>query len=296
MPRYLDAFAARGIDVIQPEVDQQLGEEQLLEILGDVDGIIAGDDILSARVLAAAPRLRIISKWGVGTDAIDKAAAAERGITVTNTPGVFGDEVADVTMGYVLMLARGLHRIDRAVRDGRWLKVEGVTLAGRTLGVVGLGSIGLATARRGQGFGMRVLGFDPAPQSQDRARAAGVEVVDLPDLLAGSWAVCLNAPLNAGNHHMIDATALGLMRQGSVLVNTGRGPLVHEEALIEALEVGRLAGAALDVFEVEPLPPDSRLRALDSVILGSHNGSNTTEGVERTSARAVENLFAYFEE
>lgn len=283
----LDARAAR---LIVPPVVQRLSEAELLELVPNVDGIVAGDDELTRLVMEHAPRLRVISKWGIGVDGIDLDAARELGILVTNTPGMFGDEVADVALGYLLMLARQLHVIDREVRAGHWSKPAGISLAGRTLGVVGLGDIGLAVARRGLAIGMHVLGVDVAP---DRAAAAielGVEVTDLQTLLRTADVVSLNSPLTPQTHHLLDANALTSMRMGAWIINTARGGLIDETALVAALESGQVGAAALDVFEVEPLPADSPLRAFDQVILGSHNASHTVEAGHRTSERAIDNL------
>lgn len=291
MDRFAPQFDERGIEVVQPTVVQQPSEAELIEIIGDFDGMIAGDDPLTAAVLAHADRMKIISKWGVGTDGIDKAAAAERGIKVTNTPNVFGDEVADVAMGFVTMLARQLHRIDASVREGGWLKVRGQSLTGLTLGIVGFGSIGQAVGRRGLGFGMEVLAYDVTDASRAAAGQMGVGYVALDTLLGASDYVVLCAPLTPATRHIINAQTLAQMRDGARLVNVSRGPLVDEVALIEALRSGKLAAAGLDVFEDEPLPASSPLREFPDCVFGSHNGSNTLEGVLRASALAVDNLF-----
>lgn len=285
-----EVFDRAGVDLLVPPVIQQLSEEELMELLPTVDGIIIGDDPMSAAVLGRAHRLRIISKWGVGVDSIDLEAAAELGIRVTNTPGMFGDEVADVVIGYLVMLARQLHRVDSAVRAGEWAKVEGVSLAGRTLGIVGLGAIGRAVAVRALSMGMRVLGTEVAESSAMAAREIGVEVVDRLDLLTEADVVSLNCPLTRDNRHMLDEAAFRAMKAGVWVINTARGPLIDERALVDALARGSIAGAALDVFEIEPLPMDSPLRRMDNVILGAHNSSNTLEAVHRTSVRAIENL------
>jgi len=284
-------FEERGIELAMPEVVQQPTEEELIAMIGDVDGMIAGDDPLSARVLAHAGRLRIISKWGVGTDGIDFEAARGHGIRVTNTPGVFGDEVADVAAAYMVMLARQLHRIDASVREGGWFKHEGRSLTGLTLGVAGLGSIGRATGRRGHGFGMRVIGHDLAAPADE----PGVELVGREELFRRSDVLVLCLPLTPETRHFVDRAALALMRPGSLLVNVARGPLVDEAALVEALASGRLAAAALDVFEREPLAGDHPLRRFEQCVFGSHNGSNTREAVLRASERAVEHLLAGLE-
>lgn len=295
-PDFADQFATRGIEVDLPEVVQALSEQELLEVIDRYDGVIAGDDSFTAAVLErAAGRLRILSKWGVGTDGIDRDAAVRLGIPVTNTPGTFDGEVADVCVGYLVLLARQLHVLDAGVRAGGWPKVEGTSLGGKTLGVVGLGGIGFALCRRALAMDMRVVGVDADPAMRERAAAAGVEVLDLEQLLPEVDFLSLNCPLTPTTRHLLDADALARTRPGVRIVNTGRGPLIDEPALVAALLSGHVAGAALDVFEVEPLPGDSPLRELPQVVLGSHNGSNTREGVARVSAKAVANLLAGLE-
>jgi phosphoglycerate dehydrogenase-like enzyme len=281
---------ALGIEAILPPVVQQLSEDELINLIPGVDGIIVGDDPLTDRVLSRAERLRVISKWGVGVDNIDLDAAVRLGIRVTNTPGMFADEVADVAIGYLILLARQLHRIDTGVRGGRWLKIEGVSLAGRTLGIVGLGAIGRAVARRAIALGMDVVGTDISSDNADAGAALGVRLASLESLLPEIQVLSLNCPLTKDNRHMIDAATLGSMPRGVWIINTARGPLIDEAALASALADGHVAAAALDVFETEPLPSDSPLRKFESVILGSHNGSNTSEAVRRTNVRALENL------
>jgi len=286
----------RGAELIVPPVDQQLREPELLELIAGVDGMIAGDDHVTRAVLERADRLRIVSKWGVGTDAIDLDAAARLGIRVTNTPGMFGEEVADVVIGYLVLLARHLHETDRAVRAGDWAKPEGVSIAGRTLGIVGLGHIGRAVAARAIAMRMRVLGVEIDAANCAAAAQAGVEVVDLESLLTESDVISLNTPLTPDTRHMLNSETLGRLRPGAWIINTARGSLIDEAALATALDSGRVGAAALDVFEVEPLPNDSRLRGFDQVILGSHNSSNTVEAAHRTSERAIDNLIRGLDE
>jgi D-3-phosphoglycerate dehydrogenase len=278
------------LELVLPTIIQQMSEEELIELIGDFEGMIAGDDPLSARVLQHAGRMRVIAKWGVGVDGIDLEAAHALGITVVNTPGVFGGEVADVALGYVIMLARQLHRIDASVKAGGWFKHEGRSLSAKVLGVAGFGSIGQAVGARGHGFGMRVIAYDISDVATAAAEEMGVEMRSRDELFEESDFVVLCSPLTSDTRHMASDSTLGLMRQGSYLVNVGRGPLVEEAALVRALESGQLAAAALDVFEEEPLPATSGLRRFEQCVFGSHNASNTQEGVLRTSARAVENL------
>ena len=241
-----------------------------------------GDDYLSRRVLVSAPRLRVISKWGIGVDGIDLEAADELGIAVFNTPGVFGEELADYAMGYIHMLARRQHEVNARVKAGEWYQVRGVSLAGRTLGIVGLGSSGRALARRASAASMRVLGYDVVD-----VEVEGCELVALDELLSRSDIVSLQLPVTPESKHLINEEALRVMKDDAWLINISRGSLVDETALVAALERGSIGAAALDVFESEPVSGSNPLLEFDNVIVGSHNGSNTDEAVTRTTQLAV---------
>ncbi len=285
------ALEEAGLEVVVPVIPGQfLAGDALVEALAGCDGVVAGDDRFTADVLERLPGLRAIAKWGIGVDGIDFDAAERLGIEVTNTPGEFAEEVADVTLAYVVMLARGLHLIDRGVRAGGWPKPAGRSLASLRLGILGLGSIGRAVASRGLFLGMRVLGSDPSPTGADAARRLGVEVVETDDLFGGSNILAVTAPHNDSTHHLVGHDAFGRMRPGTLLVNTGRGPVVDTAALVDALESGTIAGAALDVLEDEPPGPDHPLRRFDGVVFGSHNASNTLEASDRVHRRAIANL------
>ena len=285
LDRHRDRLEASGYELVVPTLTgQRFESDELATVAAGCIGLIAGDDDLGRRSLERLPDLRVLVRWGIGTDSVDFDAAADCGIVVRNTPGVFGEEVADSAFGYILNLARGHHTIDAAVRRGEWLKLQGTSLHDQVLGVVGAGSIGGAVMRRGLGFGMRVLTYDPFLTDE---LPAGVEQVELQRLLAESRFVVLTVPATPKTRGMINAETLTGMRSDAYLVNVARGELVVESALAAALRDGRLAGAGLDVFEVEPLPADSELRELN-VVLGSHNGSNTRQGVERASQRAVD--------
>lgn len=290
------AFYDAGIEPDLPRLPgQQFSEDELLPVIHQYDGVIAGDDHFSRSVLERADKLRVISKWGVGLDSIDQDAARALGIAVTNTPNMFDDEVADVSIGYLIMLARGLHRVDRAVRSGQWLKIEGRSLAGLTLGVVGLGGIGRATARRAMAMAMTVVGTDPNEKSVAAAGEIGVRVMAFDDLIGASDGIILNCPLTEGTRGLLNQRAFALAGQDLMVVNTARGPVIDEGALVAALSSGQVSGAALDVFEEEPLPLGSPLRDMEQVILGSHNASNTREAVLRTSSAAVDNLLRHLD-
>ena len=290
---WLPLLRGRGIDVVLPPVVQQIDRGELMRLLPEFDGLVAGDDPLDAEVLAAAvPRLRAVSRWGVGLDSVDLEAASRLGITVTNTRAAFAEEVADVALGYLLLLTRKLHEIDAGVRAGGWPKLQGRSFTGRVLGIVGLGAIGRAFARRGMVLGMHVLATDPAPDACRRAKAMGVEVADLDEVLAWADVVSLHCPMTPENRHLLSRQRLARLKPGALVINTARGPLIEEAALVDGLRAGAIGGAGLDVFEVEPLPASSELRTLSNVVLGTHNASNTAEAVARVNQLAIDNLLA----
>ncbi len=288
LPRHRERIESLGYEVVAPDLAgrQQFTAAELLAHGDRLVGIIAGDDELDRSFFAGAGNLKTVIRWGIGMDSVDHEAARQHGVTVRNTPGVFGQEVADSAFGYILNLARGYLAVDSAVRSGEWPKWEGFTLAGNRLGVVGFGAIGREIAKRGKGFDMDVVAYDPFVEKAP----SGVGIVDLETLMRTSRFIVLACPLTPDTAHLINAETLGWVRPDAYLVNVARGPVVDETALIDALATHRLAGAALDVFEVEPLPLDSPLRSLPNVVLGAHNGSNTREGVARASAAAVDFL------
>lgn len=289
--QYRPMFANHDVEIALPEMEQQLSEVKLLEIIDQYDGVIAGDDPFTARVLEKGTLLKTVARWGVGVDGVDLDAAKRLGISVTNTPGVFSDEVADVVMGYVILLARGLHKLDTSIRDGGWLKISGTTLAGKTIGVVGVGNIGRAVVDRSIAFGMKPLGYDVYPPPTDFVERTGTKMVGLDELLASADFISLNCNLTPENRRMLGADQFASMKDGVFIVNCSRGALIDESALVEFLGSGKIAGAGLDSFENEPLPLDSELRRFDNCIFGTHNGSNTIEAVLRVNELTIANLF-----
>jgi D-3-phosphoglycerate dehydrogenase len=235
----------------------------------DPDALVVQWARVSGAVLDAAPRCRFVSRLGIGYDMIDVAAATERGVAVANTPDYCVDEVVSHTLAMSLWLLRGLGRFDAAVRNAQWSATKPWPLACRpsaaTIGVVGLGRIGSRVARQAAALGFEVLACDPYAEAPP-----GVPLLGLSELLRRSDLITLHAPLTDETRHLIRAETIGLMRPGALLVNTCRGGLVDETALADALDAQRLAGAALDVFETEPLPPASPLRALPNVLLSPH--------------------------
>lgn len=286
-----EQFESAGLIAVPATVPgQHLEGDQLVEALSGCVGVVAGDDQFTGDVLDRCPDLRVISKWGIGVDGINREAADRLGIAVRNTPGMFDEEVGDVTMAYLVDLARHLTVIDRGIRAGGWPKPPGTSLAGSVLGIIGLGGIGRAVARRALVSGMKVVGCDPSDVSVRAARGLGVETLSLDEVLEISDFISVNAPLNASTHHLLDAAAFGRMKEGVRIVNTGRGAVISTDALVEALRAGRVTAAALDVMEQEPVPRDHPLRDFDSVVFGSHNASNTAEASMRTHTRAIDNL------
>jgi D-3-phosphoglycerate dehydrogenase len=292
LPEFRSIFEGADVDVIVADVRERLSEEELLSYAGKVDGVISGDDRFTASVLEAFyPRLKVISKWGTGIDSIDQDAAGRLGVQVRNTPDAFTDAVADSVMAYVLSFARGTPWMDRDLKSGGWDKRPGRSLRESTLGVVGVGRIGQAVLKRGGAFGMRLLGNDIRTISEDVVRELGVSMLPLAELLAESDFISLNCDLNPTSHHLINAETLRLVRPGAILVNTSRGPVVEEGALIDALRDGTLSGAGLDVFEQEPLPADSPLRQMDQVLLAPHNANSSPEAWSRVHRNTIDNLF-----
>lgn len=290
LSEYHSIFEENDVEVIAASVRERLSEAELLPLVGDVDGAICGDDRFTEGVLRAAPRLRVISKWGTGIDSIDLQAAGRLGIRVCNTPGAFTDPVADTVMGYILAFARQLHWMDQDIRAGRWQKPLCVSLQERVLGVVGVGNIGVAVARRAVAFGMHVLGNDIVEIPASFLADTGLKVVSLDQLLAETDFVSLNCDLNPTSYHLIGQRELALMKPTAYLINTSRGPVVDEQALVRALQERQIAGAALDVFEEEPLPPDSSLRALDNCLLAPHNANSSPQAWRRVHENTIHNL------
>jgi D-3-phosphoglycerate dehydrogenase len=280
-----------GCESIVPAVHERLSEEEILQYAGQFDGVICGDDRFSARVLdACVPRLKTISKWGTGIDSLDKGYGASIGVPVRNTENAFTLPVSDTVIGLMLCFARGIPWMDRDVKRGIWSKYLGRSLSECTLGVVGVGNIGKAVIRRARGFGMKLLGNDIIPIAQDFIVENNVEMTRLPDLLGRADFITLNCDLNDTSYHLINHETLRWIKPGAVLINTARGPLVEESALIEGLQSGRLSGAGFDVFENEPLSKESPLLKFDNVLLSAHNSNASPAAWERVHRNTIHNL------
>ena len=289
--RFVPVLEHYGLKVIVPEVHERMSEDEILAYAGQFDATICGDDRYSETVIKSClPRLKVISKWGTGIDSIDREAAENMGVQVKNTLNAFTLPVADSVMSYILSFARQTPWMDDEVKGGRWEKLMGKSLSECTLGVIGVGNVGRAVLRRARAFGMELLGNDIVPIAPDFILEYGIEMTTLQNLLERADFVSLNADLNPSSRHLINARTLGWMKAGAVLINTARGPLVDEPALIHALQKGRLGGAGLDVFEVEPLPPDSPLLKLKNVLLAPHNSNSSPAAWERVHWNTIRNL------
>lgn len=289
---FAGAFEEKGLECVPAKVTQILPEEDLIRMTPEFDGWIIGDDPATRAVVqaGAAGKLRAAVKWGVGTDNVDFDAFREYNIPVTNTPGVFGGEVADIALTYAIGLARETYRIDREIRvECGWPKPSGISIAGRTVAIVGFGDIGRQTARRIEACGGRVIAYDPAFQPADGISATSAI---WPEQLNEADFLIFTCPLNPATRGMFNASLLSKLKPGVRVINVGRGPVVEESALIIGLETGVVHSAALDVFEIEPLPKESSLRKFDRCIFGSHNGSNSADAVRRVSLLAIDKIAA----
>ena len=287
--RFRERFEKEGIEIVVPKVNERLSEEELLPIIGDIDALLCGDDKVTRKVLEAAPKLKVISKWGTGIDSIDQEAAREHGVAVKNTPNAFSEPVADSVLGYMLCFAREIIGLDRKMREGVWSKKMTVTLAERTLGIIGLGNVGHAILRRAEAFGMKIL-------ATDIKEINSPYMVQLEKLLHESDFVSINCDLNPTSHYLINKDTLSKMKPTAYLINAARGPIVNERDLIEALENQVIAGAALDVFEEEPLPASSPLFQMKNVILSPHNTNGSPKAWENVHENTVNNLISVLKE
>ena len=289
--RFRPVFEHYGIDLILPDVHERLEEDQILKYAGQFDGAICGDDRYTPRVLeACAPRLKIISKWGTGVDSIHAETCERLGIRLGRTPNAFTLPVADTVMGYILAFSRRQPWMDKAMKAGIWDKIPGKALHEQTLGIIGIGAIGKTLTRRARAFGMQVIGTDILDIDHVFIAETGIRMTDLATLLANSTYISINCDLNPSSYHLINADSLSLVNKTSILINTARGPIVDEASLITALQQGRLGGAALDVFEVEPLPLDNPLLKMDNVLLAPHNANSSPAAWERVHWNTIKNL------
>ena len=263
--------------------------QTLLEILPGAAGLIVGGGPVNRTVIEACPELKVISRTGVGYDAVDHVAAAEHGVVVTITPHANADTVAEFAMLLGMALSRCLPANHRAVRNGSFTRAPGNDVFGQTIGIVGLGRIGRRVALRAKAFGMNIIATETFPDPQFLS-AQGIELTDIDDLVRRADMITLHAPNTPATFHLLNAERFAAMKSNAIVVNTARGQLIDESALIEALQTGQIAGAGLDVFDVEPLSQDSPLCRLDNVILAPHVAGVSSEAVERMITDGAQNV------
>lgn len=289
--RFKPVFDKYDIELIVPEVQERMEEADLLKYAGQFDGTICGDDRYTLRVIeACSPRLKIISKWGTGIDSIDAEACSRYSIKIGRTLNAFTTPVADSVLGYMLAFTRRQPWLDKAMKSGEWEKIPGKALSECTLGIIGIGNIGKAVTRRAKAFGMKIYGTDIIEIDHVFISETGIEMTSLENLLKNSDYVSINCDLNPTSRHIMNAKTFAMLKPTAVVINTARGPLIDEKSLIETLQAKRLAGAALDVFEFEPLPLESPLMKMDNVMLAPHNSNSSPAAWERVHWRTIKNL------
>jgi D-3-phosphoglycerate dehydrogenase len=292
---YKNLFDEKSVEIVVPpyNVEECLYEEQLLELLKDIDGILCGDDKITEDVLIKANKLKIISKWGTGIDSIDIDAAKRLGVKVMRVKNIFSEPVSDTVLAYIFLFSRNIIEKDRIVRNNQWRKTNSFSLKEKSLGIIGLGHIGKVVANKALSLGMKVFGYDVKEISNDYINRSGIKIIDFDELLKRSDFITLHCDLNKTSYHLIGKNQLEKMKSEAVLINTSRGEVLDEEALQEALQKKIIYGAALDVFEVEPLPDESILKKLDNVFLSPHNSNGSPLVFNNVDKKSIYNLLSY---
>lgn len=289
----LDLLKSSGFEIILNPYKRKLKPEEVMELARDCEGIIAGVEQLTEEVFKKLPKLRAVSRCGVGTDNVDLEAARKRGIRINSTPNAPTQSVAELTVALILNLLRQVSLLDRRVHGGTWSREMGRLLSGKTIGIVGLGRIGKRVAELLRPFGVKILASEPKPDKK-WAEENKISLTSLEELLRESDVVTLHIPYSEKNLNLINAEKIKIMKRGAILINTSRGGLVDEGALYQALLSGHLSGAALDVMEVEPY--QGPLKDLDSVILTPHIGSYALEARVQMEMEAAKNLISMLKE
>tara|TARA_Y100000389_G_scaffold37788_1_gene32094 strand:+ start:1706 stop:2659 length:954 start_codon:yes stop_codon:yes gene_type:complete len=301
-----------NIDITVPEFTGLMSEEELCKIIGNYDGWIIGDDPCTEKVIAEGVKgkLKALVKWGVGVDNVDFDACEKYNVPVTNTPAMFGEEVSDIAINYLLTLTRETHIIDKKVREGIWYKPSGRTLAGRKVALVGFGDIGRCVARKCLAFNLDVRVSDPGfyhdMEQNGKIKCKYNEELEIPNniqnvticdnlskAVKGCDYIVVTCSLNKHTNKMINKEVIKLANKGVIIINVARGPIVVEEDVIELLDDGHVKSIGFDVFEVEPLSKNNKLMNYEQNIYGSHNGSNTVDAVLKTSKLVIEKLISF---
>jgi D-3-phosphoglycerate dehydrogenase len=290
-PRLKTELEAQVASVMYNPTGKPLTSAQLADLLPGIDGFIAGLDVIDSAALEKADRLKVIARYGVGVDNVDLAAAREMGITVTNTPGANSVSVAELALTLILSLARQIPEAASAVQDGKWPRLGGLTLENKTVGLLGLGAIGKQITRRLQGFDCRIMAYDPYADP-DFASEHGVQLAGMDEVVAAADFLSLHLPLLPETRQLVNREFLAKMKKGAYLINTSRGEVVDEDALLDALQSGQLKGAGLDAFAVEPPDPANPLLRLPQVIATPHLGAQTDGATSNMGWLALEDCLA----
>ncbi|BDW90333.1 MULTISPECIES: phosphoglycerate dehydrogenase [Thalassospira] len=281
---------SQGLSLLIPQVHERLEEEDLLPIIHDIDAVMCGDDRFTRKVFEAAKNLKVLSKWGTGIDSLNKEIAAEFGVEVVRTPNAFSEPVADTVLAYALNFSRNIGKMNSEMRAGRWEKINGRAMNESTFGVIGVGNCGKAVLRRAKAFGAKLIGYDIAAIDEEFINEVGLEMVDLKTLLSESDFVSLNPDLTESSYHLMNDERFDWMKPEAVLVNTSRGPIIDQAALVRTLEKGKLYGVGLDVFEDEPLPQTSELRKFERVMMAPHNSNSSPKAWARVHDSTIQNM------
>ena len=281
-----------GIDLLTPNINvvESLNQDQLIENLKDIDAILCGDDELNVNVLKNANKLKVISKWGTGIDSIDVDSAKKLGIKVFRVKDVFGSPLSDTVLSYMLIFSRKILEKDLVVREKDWRKIPSFTLVERSIGIVGLGHVGKEIARKSYALGMKVF-FTDIVDINLKGNEKKYIATDLKRLLSSCDFVSLHCDLNETSYHLIGRKEFKLMKEDSIIINTARGSIINEKELVNALKKNIIGGAALDVFEKEPLPNNSQLRKFKNVFLSPHNSNASPETFKKVDNQAIRNIF-----
>ena len=291
---YKKLFDLNKVEIIIPpyKVVESLDEHQLIELLNNIDGILCGDDELTEKVIKSASKLKVISKWGTGVDSIDIKAAEKYRIKVLRVKDVFSEPVSDTVLAYILLFSRKIIEKNHLVNNYLWEKTESYTLKEKSLGIIGLGHIGSVVAQKALLLGMNVFGYDIKKFDKFSDLNSKINIVSLNKLLENSDFVTLHTDLNDSTHHLIGENQFKIMKKNSIIINTSRGEVINQHALELALNNKEIYGAALDVFEVEPLPKNSVLRGLNNVLLSPHNSNASPKVFNEVDKKSIKNLFS----
>ena len=292
LKKYEKIFKKNGIYYETIQANQNIKENQLLRIIDRFDGILCGDDEITKKVINKGKKLKVISKWGTGTDSIDLEFAKKKKIKVYNSPGAFSESVAQLCWGLVLAISRRIFETQKEIKKGYWPKLNGILLKDKYLGVIGLGNVGQRVIQFGRGFGMKVLGNDIKKISSKTLKKFKIKKVSKINLLKKADIIILCVDFNKTSYRLIDYKDFAKMKKNAIIINVSRGPVINEKALIRALTRKQIYGAGLDVFENEPIKLQNKLMKLGNCILSSHNAFNTNEEVEKVHNNTVQNLIA----